>query len=322
MDLSLIIPCYNEEEVIYLFYKETECIISQLKEKQYIQSYEYIFVDDGSKDKTLSLIKSLAQENKSVHYISFSRNFGKESAMYAGIKASKGKYVTIMDADLQDPPHLLPTMLNAIINEGYDSVATRRSSRKGEPFLRSFFARCFYKLMNKICKTELISGARDYRLMNRKFVNAILSMSEYNRFSKGMFGWVGFKTKWIDFENVERAAGKTKWSFWKLFKYAIEGIVTFTEKPLVISAVAGIIVTVLSLIALLFIVIRRLVYGDPVQGWASTICIILFLGGQQMLFTGILGEYLAKTYLEVKNRPIFICSDTNIETIMGEKDAE
>ncbi len=324
-DLSLVIPCFNEEEVIPLFYEESQKVINELKTQKIIRDAEYIFVDDGSKDKTLEIVKSLSEKDSTVHYISFSRNFGKEAAMYAGLKAAKGSFVTIMDADLQDPPSLLPQMLDAIKNEGFDSVATRRSSRKGEPVLRSFFARRFYSLMNKICRTELVSGARDYRLMNRKVVNAILSMSEYNRFSKGLFGWVGFKTKWISFENVERAAGKTKWSFWKLFKYAVEGIVAFTEKPLIASAVAGVLSTFAAVAALLFIIVRRLVFGDPVQGWASTICIILFIGGLQMFFTGILGEYLAKTYLEVKKRPVFICRESDIEEIEnpeGEKNGK
>ena len=317
-DLSLVIPCFNEEEAIPFFYEETQKVIAELKRTEVIQNAEYIFIDDGSKDKTLEILKSLSQKDASVHYISFSRNFGKESAMYAGMKFSRGMFVTIMDADLQDPPNLLPKMLSAIINEGFDSVATRRSTRKGEPFLRSVFAKCFYRLMNSICRTELVSGARDYRLMTRKFVNSVLSLSEYNRFSKGLFGWVGFKTKWIDFENVERVAGSTKWSFWKLFGYAIEGILAFTEKPLVASAFVGVISTFASVAALIFIIIRRLCFGDAVQGWASTICVILFIGGLQMLFIGVLGEYLAKAYLEVKKRPMFICRESDIEKLEGE----
>jgi len=311
--LAIVVPCYNEEEALPLFYKEASKTIETLKKAKTISQAQIIFVDDGSKDQTLKIIKELAQKDKNVKFISFSRNFGKEAAIYAGLNNSRADYVTLMDADLQDPPSLLPEMFGYIKDQKYDSVATRRKDRKGEPILRSFFARIFYKIMNKICKTELVSGARDYRLMNRNFVDALLSLSEYNRFSKGMFGWVGFKTKWIDFENVERAAGKTKWSFWSLFKYAIEGIIAFTEKPLIISAITGVICTILSMLALIFIVVRRICFGDPVAGWASSACIILFTSGLEMFFMGIVGEYLAKTYLEVKKRPIYISKESNIE---------
>ena len=311
--LDIVVPCFNEEETIPLFYKEASNAIAALQKQKTIGQTQIFFIDDGSKDKTLEIIKELSQKDKNVKFISFSRNFGKEAAIYAGLKNSCACYVTIMDADLQDPPSLLPQMFAYIKSEGYDSVATRRKDRKGEPILRSLFARIFYKIMNKICKTELVSGARDYRLMNRKFVEAVLSLSEYNRFSKGMFGWVGFKTKWIDFENVERAAGKTKWSFWNLFKYAIEGIIAFTEKPLIISAVTGIFCTILSMMALIFIIIRKIFFGDPVAGWASSACIILFTSGLEMFFMGIIGEYLAKTYLEVKKRPIYISKESNIK---------
>ncbi len=307
--ISVIVPCYNEEESVPLFYKEIQNTIKVLAKYK----FELLFIDDGSKDKTLKKIVDIAEKDKAVKYISFSRNFGKESAIYAGLKNASGDFVVMMDADLQDPPRLLPDMLSAIEEEGYDSVATRRVSRKGEPPLRSLFARLFYKLMNKISKTEIISGARDYRLMTRKFVNAILELSEYNRFSKGLFGWVGFKTKWIEFENVERIAGSTKWSFCSLTKYAIDGIVAFSEKPLVFSAIIGMFVTLSSFAGLIFIIIRKIMFGDPVAGWASTICIVLFLSGIQILCIGILGEYLAKTYLEVKNRPIYICAKTNID---------
>lgn len=263
-------------------------------------------------DSTLKEIKSLAEENECIKYISFSRNFGKEAAIYAGLKNASGDLVAIMDADLQDPPALLPEMYKAIVEEGYDSVATRRVDRKGEPPIRSFFARKFYKIMNKISNTDIVDGARDYRLMNRKFVNALLEMGEYNRFSKGLFGWVGFKTKWIEFENVERVAGETKWSFWKLFRYSIEGIVAFSTAPLALSAVLGVIMCILGAVAIIFIVIRQLMLGNSVPGWASLSCIILFLGGIQLLCLGILGSYMAKTYLEVKKRPIYISSETNI----------
>lgn len=275
------------------------------------ESFELILVDDGSKDKTLAVIKKLAEADKRIAFISFSRNFGKEAAILAGLRYSKGDYVALMDADLQDPPALLPEMYQAVTQEGYDSAATRRVTRKGEPPIRSFFARRFYKLMNKISNTDLVDGARDYRLMNRKFVNALLSMQEYNRFSKGLFGWVGFKTKWIEFENVERVAGETKWSFWKLLIYAIEGIVAFSTTPLVLATVVGLVCCLFAFGGTTFIVIRKLLFGDQIQGWASTISVLLFLGGIQLLCIGILGQYLAKTYLETKNRPIYIVNESN-----------
>ena len=276
-------------------------------------TFEILYIDDGSKDNTLQEIHHLAEQDERVKYISFSRNFGKEAAIYAGLKNASGDLVAIMDADLQDPPALLPEMYHAIMEEGYDSVATRRVDRKGEPPVRSFFARKFYKLMNNISNTDIVDGARDYRLMNRKFVNALLELGEYNRFSKGLFGWVGFKTKWIEFENVERVAGETKWSFWKLFRYSIEGIVAFSTAPLALAAVLGVIMCILGAIAIVFIVVRQLAFGNAVAGWASLACIILFLGGVQLLCLGILGSYMSKTYLEVKNRPIYICGETNIE---------
>ena len=276
-------------------------------------TFEILYIDDGSKDNTLQEIHHLAEQDKRVKYISFSRNFGKEAAIYAGLKNASGDLVAIMDADLQDPPALLPEMYHAIMEEGYDSAATRRVDRKGEPPVRSFFARKFYKLMNKISNTDIVDGARDYRLMNRKFVNALLELGEYNRFSKGLFGWVGFKTKWIEFENVERVAGETKWSFWKLFRYSIEGIVAFSTAPLALAAVLGVSMCILGAIAIVFIVVRQLAFGNSVAGWASLDCIILFLGDVQLLCLGILGSYMSKTYLEVKNRPIYICGETNIE---------
>ncbi len=307
--ISVIVPCYNEQESLHAFYKEAKRVFSSMKDV----AFELLFIDDGSKDKTIEIIKELSKNDDIVHYISFSRNFGKEAAIYAGLKEACGDFVAIMDADLQDPPSLLPQMYEIILTEDYDSVATRRVSRKGEPPIRSFFARMFYKIINKISDADIVDGARDYRLMNRKFVNALLSMEEYNRFSKGLFGWVGFKTKWIEFENVERIAGETKWSFWKLFKYSIEGIVAFTTMPLVLSAIVGVLFCIIAFFFIVFIVIRKLCFGDPVDGWASLISVILFLGGLQLFSTGVLGQYLAKTYLETKNRPIYIAREKNVE---------
>lgn len=310
--ISIIVPCYNEEACIDIFYKAIKDVSSNMLDK-YGETMEVIFVNDGSSDRTMELVKELASKDEMIKYISFSRNFGKEAAIYAGISRSQGDYVAIMDADLQDPPALLPQMYEAVKSGEYDSAATRRVTRKGEPPIRSFFARRFYKIMNKMTRTEMVDGARDYRLMNRKFADAILSLGEYNRFSKGLFGWVGFKTKWIEFENVERSAGETKWSFWKLLVYALDGVVAFTTAPLVISVFVGFIFAFAAFVFLAFIVIRKLMFGDPVAGWASTISVILFIGGIQMLFIGIVGEYLSKTYLEVKKRPIYILDETNTE---------
>ncbi|WP_177976321.1 glycosyltransferase family 2 protein [uncultured Eubacterium sp.] len=310
MKISIVVPCYNEEVALVFFQKEIDRVSQELMPDV---TFEILYIDDGSKDNTLQEIHHLAEQDKRVKYISFSRNFGKEAAIYAGLKNASGDLVAIMDADLQDPPALLPEMYHAIMEEGYDSAATRRVDRKGEPPVRSFFARKFYKLMNNISNTDIVDGARDYRLMNRKFVNALLELGEYNRFSKGLFGWVGFKTKWIEFENVERVAGETKWSFWKLFRYSIEGIVAFSTAPLALAAVLGVIMCILGAIAIVFIVVRQLAFGNAVAGWASLACIILFLGGVQLLCLGILGSYMSKTYLEVKNRPIYICGETNIE---------
>lgn len=310
MKISIVVPCYNEEAALVFFQKEIDRVSQELMPDI---TFEILYIDDGSKDNTLQEIHHLAEQDERVKYISFSRNFGKEAAIYAGLKNASGDLVAIMDADLQDPPALLPEMHHAIMEEGYDSVATRRVDRKGEPPVRSFFARKFYKLMNNISNTDIVDGARDYRLMNRKFVNALLELGEYNRFSKGLFGWVGFKTKWIEFENVERVAGETKWSFWKLFRYSIEGIVAFSTAPLALAAVLGVIMCILGAIAIVFIVVRQLAFGNAVAGWASLACIILFLGGVQLLCLGILGSYMSKTYLEVKNRPIYICGETNIE---------
>ena len=305
--ISLIIPCYNEEEALPVFYSELMKVTADMSG----QDFEFLFVDDGSKDKTLSVLKEFAENDTRVVYLSFSRNFGKEAAMYAGFCNVTGDYVAVMDADMQDPPSLLRQMYEAVTEEGYDSVATRRISREGEPLVRSFFARLFYRIINHISDTDIEDGARDFRMMSRKMVDAIVSMGEYNRFSKGIFGWIGFKTKWIPFENVERVAGTTKWSFWKLFKYSLSGIVNFSEVPLMIASVAGLICCFIALIGVMVIVIRRLIFGDPVAGWASLASIIVFLGGLQLLCIGIMGQYLAKTYMETKRRPVYIVRETN-----------
>lgn len=300
---SCIVPCFNEEEVIPLYYEEMQKVRKQDEGKI---DFEIIFIDDGSKDKTLEVIKKLSEQDECIHYVSFSRNFGKEAAMYAGFEHANGEYVVTMDVDLQDPPHLIPEMIRCIEEEGYDSVATRRVTRKGEPPIRSFFARRFYGLINKISDADIVDGARDFRMMKRDMVNAILSMPEYNRFTKGIFGWVGFKTKWIEFENVERAAGETKWSFWKLFRYALEGIIAFSTVPLTIVSLIGVVVCIIAFLFLLFVVIRAVIFGDPVAGWPSLICVISFLSGIQLLGIGVVGMYLSKTYLETKKRPIYI----------------
>lgn len=304
--ISVIVPCFNEEDAIPYFYEE----IKKVSEKMNDVKFEYIFVDDGSKDKTLLILKAYAKIDERVRYVSFSRNFGKEAAMMAGLEYSNGDYVTLMDADLQDPPSMLSEMLKIITEEGYDCVGTRRVTRKGEPKIRSFFARMFYKIINKMSKTEMVDGARDYRLMKRKVVDAIISMKEYNRYSKGIFSFVGFKTKWLEYENVERVAGKTKWSFWKLFKYAIEGIVGFSTFPLILSTLIGILFCFLAFLMVVIIIVKTLIFGDPVSGWPSLVCIIFFIGGIQLFVMGIMGQYLAKTYLETKARPIYIVSET------------
>lgn len=299
--LSIVVPCFNEESTIPIFYNTVEKI-----KKQIDADVEYCFVDDGSKDKTLTILRDLSKKSESVHYISFSRNFGKEAALYAGLKMAKGDYVVTMDVDLQDPPALLPKMWNILHESDYDCVATRRLTRKGEPPIRSFFARLFYKIINELSDTEIVDGARDYRMMTRQMVNAVIQDSEYNRFSKGIFSWVGFHTKWLAYENVERSAGETKWSFWKLFKYSIEGILAYTTIPLYLSSVMGILMCGVSFIALVFIFIRALLYGDSVAGWPSLVCIITLLGGLILLALGIMGLYIAKIYLETKKRQIFI----------------
>lgn len=306
--ISIIVSCYNEEEAIPYFYKEVIDVIKKMKVK-----YEIIFVDDGSSDNTLNVIKSIRKKDHNVRYISFSRNFGKEAAMIAGLDASCGDYVTLMDADLQDPPTLLPEMYNYIKYEGYDCVGTRRVTRAGEPKIRSFFSRMFYKIINKLSKVEMVDGARDFRLMKRKMVDAIISMKEYNRYSKGIFSFVGFKTKWLEYENVERVAGKTKWSFFKLFKYAIEGIVGYSTLPLVISAFIGLAFCFLSFIMIFIIILKTIIYGDPVAGWPSLICVIFMVSGIQLFVLGIMGTYLSKTYLETKNRPIYIVRESEAD---------
>lgn len=308
--ISLIIPCYNEEKALPFFYDEATRVLSGMD-----VDCEMLFINDGSKDRTLEILKELAAKDSRVKYLSFARNFGKESAMYAGFCNASGDYVAVMDADLQDPPSLLPQMLSILETGEYDSVATRRVDRKGEPPVRSWFARRFYKLINKYSDADIVDGARDYRLMKRDMVDAILAMGEYNRFSKGIYGWVGFRTYWLPFENVERVAGETKWSFWKLFKYAMDGIISFSQAPLSIASWLGFIMTFLSFLALVFIVVRRLVFGDPVAGWASTVCVIVFIGGIQLAVLGIIGQYLAKTYMETKHRPHFIIASSNREDV-------
>ena len=305
--ISIIIPCYNEEDSIPLIYNELKKVSNNMK-----YDFEFIFVNDGSIDNSLSVLKKLSAKDKQVKYIHFSRNFGKEAAMYAGLSKSKGDYVTIMDADLQDPPSLLPEMLRLIKEEGYDSVGTRRVSRKGEPKIRSFFARKFYKIINKLSKIEMVDGARDYRLMTRQMVNSILELKEYNRYSKGLFSFVGFNTYWLEYENVERVAGETKWSFWGVVKYAIEGIVAFSTLPLSIASLMGFIFCFVSFILIIIIIIKTLIFGDPTSGWPSLVCIIFFVSGIQLFCLGIIGKYLSKTYLETKNRPIYIIKESNI----------
>ncbi len=304
--LSAIVPCYNEEENITDFYQEFIKNDSFFKEKDV--ELEIWYIDDGSKDNTVSEVKKLIQMDKRVHLLSFSRNFGKEAAIYAGLEKAGGDYVVFLDADLQDPPSLLPEMF-AYLEQGYDSVATRRVTRKGEPPIRSFFARMFYRLMRKISQTEIMDGARDYRLMTRKAADAILSMKEYNRFSKGIFGWIGFETKWIEFENVERKKGETKWSFWKLFLYSIDGITAFSTAPLAFAAFMGVLFCIVAFVLILVTIVRKALFGDPTSGWPSLVCIISLISGVQLFCLGIVGQYLAKTYMEVKRRPIYLVKE-------------
>ena len=298
---------YNEQESLGILYQELNRVTDMIKDYE----FEYLFVNDGSKDNTLQEIQKLAATDERVHYVSFSRNFGKEAALYAGLSNADGDYIVTMDADLQDPPSLLPQMLAMIEGQDCDNVATRRVNRKGEPPIRSFFARCFYKLMRRLSNIDIADGARDYRLMSRAMVDSILSVSEYNRFSKGIFAWVGYETKWLEFENVERSAGETKWSFWKLVRYSIDGIINFSNTPLQISSYLGMILTIVSFIAIIVEVIRALVFGDPVAGWPSLVCIITFIGGIELFCMGIMGQYIAKTYMEVKRRPHYIIKESN-----------
>lgn len=310
MKISIIIPCFNEQEAIPTFYSEVTKLLNNLE-----YDYELLFINDGSKDNTLKLLKEFSFKNAKVKYLSFSRNFGKESAMYAGFCNAEGDYVAVMDADMQDPPYLLPQMIKIIESGEYDSVATRRVNRDGEPPIRSWFARKFYALINKISDTDIVDGARDFRLMRREMVDAIVAMGETNRFSKGIFGWIGFNTYWLSYENSERIAGTTKWNFWSLFKYAIDGIINFSEVPLSIASWFGMIMTLFAFLFLIFIVVRRIVFGDPVAGWASTICVIIFIGGIQLFCLGVMGQYIAKNYSESKHRPHYIVSETNKQNV-------
>ncbi len=309
--ISIIVPCFNEEESLRLFHEA----VKKTEESMPDCRFELILVNDGSKDRTLEIMRELAAQDPSVYYFSFSRNFGKEAAMYAGFCHARGEYAAVMDADLQDPPDLLPEMYRIIKTGEYDSVAARRVSREGEPPIRSWFARLFYSLINKISEADIVDGARDFRLMKREMVDAILAMGESNRFSKGIFGWIGFRTYWMPYKNVERVAGETKWNFWSLLGYALDGIVNFSQTPLDIASWFGILMTVVSFFAILFIVVRKLLFGDPVAGWASTACIITFIGGIQLLCLGIIGKYLATVYLEVKKRPHYIISESNSEDV-------
>ncbi|MBE5948864.1 MAG: glycosyltransferase [Lachnospiraceae bacterium] len=312
--ISIIIPCYNEEDGLDNFFIELQKATEQIANTE----KEFWFIDDGSIDKTLQIIKEFVEKDKRVRYISFSRNFGKEAAIQAGMEHAKGNYVVIIDADLQDPPELLPDMYREVKENGYDSAAARRVNRKGEPRIRSFFSCLFYKIMRKMTGVEIADGARDYRLMNRKFTDAVLRLSEYNRFSKGLFAWVGFRTKWVEYENVTRAAGESKWTFFALLKYAISGIVTFTTVPLVISSFMGIIFCAVAFLAVVFIIVRKCLFGDPVAGWASLACIMTFLSGIQFLVMGIFGQYLAKMYLEIKARPLYLVREMSADSKLCE----
>ena len=312
MLVSLIIPCYNEGESLPHLYKE----LCSVAEEMNTYEFEFLFINDGSRDDTLKRLKEFSKEDNRVVYISFSRNFGKESAMYAGFCNAKGDYVAVMDADMQDPPSLLPKMMELLESGEYDSVATRRMNRKGEPLLRSLFAKMFYRIINKISDADVVDGARDFRLMKRQMVDAIVEMSECNRFSKGIFGWIGFRTYWLSYENVGRVAGKTKWSFWKLFKYSMDGIINFSQMPLYLSSLCGFFFTMLSFLMIVFVIVRKLIWGDPVAGWASTVCIIMFVGGIQLFCMGIIGQYIAKIYMESKQRPHYIVAETNSDDVI------
>lgn len=314
--ISLVIPCFNEEEAIPLFFNETEKIKDKLRDYQ----LNYWFINDGSADKTLDVLRNLnIRVPQRVHYISFSRNFGKEAAIYAGLKEATGNYVTVMDVDLQDPPEFLPLMLAGIEDEGYDMVGARRVDRKGEPKIRSFFSNCFYKFINKLSNTQFVTGARDYRMMTRQVIQSVLQISEYNRFSKGIFSWVGFNTKYIEYSNRDRAAGSTNWSFWQLVRYSIEGIVNFSEKPLAIASYVGLISFILSVLAIIFIVVRKIFFGGSAYGWASLISVVLMIGGIQLLCLGILGKYIGNIYLETKKRPLYLIKEKDNRTYFKDK---
>lgn len=307
--ISIVVPCYNEEETLHILHDKLNEVTAAMGDYE----FEYVFVNDGSKDKTLLLLKEMAKEDAKVKYVSFSRNFGKEAALLAGLTYAKGDLVATMDADMQDPPSLLPELVGYVESGEYDNAATRRVTRKGEPVIRSFFARMFYKMMRHMTDINIVDGARDYRVMSRAMVDSILSLQEYNRFSKGIFAWVGYETKWVEFENVERSAGETKWNFWKLFRYSVEGIVSFSNTPIHLASYMGIGLTALSVFALIFVFVRALIFGDEVAGWPSLVCIITFLGGVQLFVMGIMGQYISKTYLEVKKRPHYIVKDSNYE---------
>ena len=304
--ISIIVPCYNEEEALPIFYKEINRVSKEMKSVD----FEFLFVNDGSRDKTLDILRDLSKKDKRVRFISFSRNFGKEAGMYAGLENATGDYVAIMDADMQDPPEMVKTMYDSIQNEGYDCVALYTKNHKDYSFIRKFFTKCWYKLIGMISSTPQVPGARDFRLMKRKMVDAIISMGEYNRYSKGIFSFVGFNTKWIDYTAPGRVAGVTKWSFWKLFKYALEGILAFSTTPLILAALVGLIFCLIAFAVIIFIIVKTIVWGDPVSGWPSLACIVIFVGGLQLFFFGIMGMYMSKLYLEVKKRPIYIISET------------
>lgn len=315
MLVSFVVPCYNEEESLPIFYEEA-CRVSDILRNEHQAEVEFIFIDDGSSDGTIKELRKLRKKDNRVRFISFSRNFGKEAGLYAGLENTKGDYVATLDADLQDPPSLMPEMLRFLMeNKEYDCVATRRETRSGEPLVRSFFAKLFYKIINKLSGTEIMDGARDFRFMTRKFVDAVLDLAEYNRFSKGIFSWVGFKTHWISYKNVERVAGKTKWNFWSLFRYSIEGIAGFSTVPLALASFLGVFCCAAAFIGIIIVVLRALLFGDPVAGWPSMISIILLIGGLQLFCIGIVGEYLAKTYTEVKQRPIYITKETDEDNL-------
>lgn len=307
--ISIVVPCYNEEPTLGILYEELNKVTTSMSD----YAFEYVFINDGSKDKTLAILKEMSEQDERVKYVSFSRNFGKEAALLAGLKNAKGQLVATMDADMQDPPALLPELVAYVESGEYDNAATRRVTRKGEPIIRSFFARMFYRVMRRITDIEIVDGARDYRVMNRPMVDSIIALKEYNRFSKGIFSWVGFETKWVEFENVERSAGETKWSFWKLLRYSVDGMVSFSDAPINIASWLGLIMTGVSVIALLFLFLRALIFGDPVAGWPSLACIMTFIAGIQLFVMGVMGQYISKTYMEVKRRPHYIVKDSNCE---------